>query len=192
MQSFRVALMLLTLPTVLAAAAVGCSLGANKCDDTNTLALLCDSHGWKVIETCYTAGACHVGPAGNVFCDKPIECTPATSQCDASNYVSMVCNQHGFWDVARKCAKPGCCEVQNGKAGCKAACGIGLKPPSVRSAFTDDAKLGAYCSVVGERYCDANHDCIFKCSSNHALLKEYCCTGRKCYYNNASLEPYCA
>ncbi|KAJ8104797.1 hypothetical protein OPT61_g10561 [Boeremia exigua] len=191
MQLLRIAIMLAALPAAFAAAVAECRFGGNKCDSTNSTVMLCDTHGWKPIETCYKVGACHVGPAGNAYCDKAVECTPYETKCDASNYASKMCNQYGFWETVRKCAKPGCCEIRNGTAACKVACGVGLEPPAAR-AVHDVPKVGGYCEATGERYCDEGHGCILKCGANHAFFQEQCCGRKKCYYDNASLEPYCA
>ena len=144
-------------PSAVAATEVDCQLGANKCDGTYGSVMICGAQGWKVIETCFKVGACHVGSAGNAYCDKEIECTPGESQCDAANYVSKICNDKGFWQTDRKCYKPGCCEIQEGKAVCKAECGVGQQPPAERStleATRDPLKRGNHCMVAGERYCD--------------------------------------
>lgn len=195
MQLLHLALVITVLPTALAAALADCRLGANKCDAKNASVLICGSKGWKATEACYKANACHVGPAGNAYCEMQVECTPGESRCDAANYVSKFCNHMGFWETDRKCAKPGCCDIQEGKAVCKAECGVGQQPPAARSAVEtarDVPKPGSYCQVVDERYCDVTHDCILKCGNNHSLYQERCCKNGKCYYDNASLEPYCA
>lgn len=133
MQFPKIALLLAVLPAALAAPAapveVDCQLGNNKCDDNKAAVMICGANGWFSAESCFESGACHVGPAGNAFCDKLPECTPGTSQCDTANYVSKVCNDKGVWETGRKCSKPGCCEIQDGQAVCKAECGAGLQPP---------------------------------------------------------------
>ncbi|KAF2621918.1 hypothetical protein BU25DRAFT_482212 [Macroventuria anomochaeta] len=147
-----------------------CQLGANKCDDTNSSVMICGAQGWKATESCSKVGACHVGPAGNAYCNKEVECNPGESQCVATNYVSKICNDKGFWETNRKCSKPGCCKVQDGKAVCKAECSPGQQPPAERStlkAIRDVPMLGGYCTSVGERYCDEPaHDYILKCGSD--------------------------
>ncbi|KAF2998877.1 hypothetical protein E8E13_004506 [Curvularia kusanoi] len=135
----RFVLLLALLMTVLAAPATNkCQLGANKCDETNTSIMLCGFHGWQMVEMCPKVGGCHVGPAGNAFCAKEVECLPGQSQCDSANYASKVCNHRGFWEIDRKCSKPGCCELRDGKAACKAECGPGLEPPMVGSSAKRD------------------------------------------------------
>lgn len=195
MKTIDIARILAILPLAFATAMRTCRLGTNKCDATNASVMLCGSQGWKTIETCYKAGACHVGPAGNAYCDKQVECTPDESQCDAANYVSRICNREGFWETDRKCAKPGCCEVRDGKAICQTECGAGLRPPRTHSALgvtREYPQVGDRCRDDGGRYCDSTHDCILKCGSNEAFFLEQCCEGRSCYYDNASLEPFCA
>ncbi|KAJ4985052.1 hypothetical protein SVAN01_09423 [Stagonosporopsis vannaccii] len=195
MQLFYVALGIAAWPTALTAALADCQLGANKCDARNASVMICDSKGWKAVENCYKPGSCHVGRAGNAYCDSRIECTPGASHCDAANYVSKICNHQGFWETDRKCAKPGCCDIQDGRALCKAECGAGQRPPAVRfivEGARNPPKVGEYCQIVNERYCSATHDCIFKCGNNHSLFQERCCKNGKCYYDSASLEPYCA
>lgn len=182
-------------PTAPTATVAACRLGANKCDDTDSSVMVCGAHGWKVAETCEQAGACHIGSAGNAYCDKKIQCTPGESQCDASNYVSRFCNDKGFWQTDRKCSKPGCCAIQNGKAICKLECGPGLEPPARHSTLKvarDGPNPGDPCTYVGDGYCDNAHNCVLRCNGDMTLHQEKCCKDKGgCAYNSASLEPYC-
>jgi hypothetical protein len=109
---------------------IGCQFGQNRCDGTHTLVMVCGIRGWLVAETCPTAGSCVIGHAGNAYCIRGLECRPGKWKCDASRYTTRFCNQRGLWETDRKCASPGCCEVQvHGRAVCKAECGPGLEPP---------------------------------------------------------------
>lgn len=138
MQLPTVALLLAVLLAAFAAPAstsftseITCQLGDIKCDTTSSKVLICGNHGWIPAEACAAEGTCRIGAAGNAFCNKKLECTPGASQCGAALYVSMTCNDKGIWEIDRKCSKPGCCEIKNGQALCKAECG-GQKPPFAR------------------------------------------------------------
>jgi hypothetical protein len=107
-----------------------CRFGENRCDGTHTAVMVCGARGWLVAETCPKAGGCAVGRAGNAYCIRRLECRPGEWKCDASRYTTKFCNRRGLWETDRKCASPGCCEVQaHGRAVCKVECGLGLEPP---------------------------------------------------------------
>ncbi|KAF9693259.1 hypothetical protein EKO04_008698 [Ascochyta lentis] len=195
MQMPKKALLLIALPTVFAATAADCQLVANKCDDKNASVMVCGGQGWKMVETCFGVGACHVGTAGNAYCDKEVECTPGESRCDAANYVSKICDGKGFWRTDRKCSKPGCCDVGGGKAFCKPECGPGQQPPTKLYSphvARDGTKSRHVCVSTGEGHCDVAHGCVLRCNGDNTLDQETCCKEKGgCTYDDASLEPYC-
>ncbi|KAJ4323873.1 hypothetical protein N0V94_001657 [Neodidymelliopsis sp. IMI 364377] len=201
MQLPKVGLLFAVLPTALCATALNCQLGTNKCDDANVSVMVCSSQGWKAVETCFKTGACHVGSAGNAYCDKEVECHPGEWKCDAAAYVSKFCNEYGIWQTDSKCWKPGCCEMQDGKAVCNAECGPSQQPPAklatrkltTRKIVARSPRPGDRCPSVGEGWCDDDtHRWVLRCDSNKSVSKKIDC-GRNnaCVYNNASLEPYC-
>jgi hypothetical protein len=71
----RIVLLPKLLTTVLATTANGkCQLLTNTSYDTNNSVIICGGQGWKAVETSVEAGACHVAPAGNAYCEKEIGC----------------------------------------------------------------------------------------------------------------------
>jgi hypothetical protein len=107
----------------------GCKFGQNQCDETHTTVMVCGVFGWLVAETCSKAGSCIVGSAGNAYCIRERECRYGQWECSASRYTAKFCDHQGLWMTDRKCASPGCCEMRDGRAKCKAECGQGLTPP---------------------------------------------------------------
>jgi hypothetical protein len=196
MQLLKATILLAVVPAVLGATAVECHLGGNKCDDRNASVMVCGAHGWKAVESCYKDGACHVGTAGNAYCDKEVNCRPGEWKCDAAKYVSQFCNKQGIWQIDRKCSKFGCCEVRDGKAVCKPQCGSGKQPSaaglSSRKATAGIPKPGDRCMSNGEGWCDEAHLWILRCDGNKIVYQERKCAEEgKCVYDNASLEPSC-
>ncbi|KAF3042286.1 hypothetical protein E8E11_001218 [Didymella keratinophila] len=201
MQLPTIALLLAVLPAAFAAPAaapatseINCHLGDNKCDTNYGKVLICSNDGWFPAETCATEGACQIGAAGNAFCNKKPECTTGASQCDPALYVLKSCNDKGIWETDRKCSKPGCCEIKDGKAVCKAKCG-GQKPPLARQVsrqLSGWPKPGDECTPNGEEFCDYAWTQILECAGaiRKFTLKKTCRPGG-CTYDLASLKPYC-
>lgn len=173
---------------------VDCQLGNNKCNGNNNTVMVCGTNGWFAAETCAEEGACHLGSAGNAFCDKKPECIPGTSQCDAAFYASEICNDKGIWQTDRKCSKPGCCKLQDGQAICTNECGAGLRPPIARSTFKtafDWPKAGDECTQNDSDYCSFNYEVILECVAIGVFTLKKTCQNGCAYKNFEPIRPFC-
>lgn len=154
MRVSETAILLIVTMTTFATAVVSCLLGFNASDSSNSIVVVCSSRGWTVAEICQD-DACRLGSRGAAYCQKEAECIPGRSQCDATNCTPSICNELGFWQTNRKCPKPGCCEVQNGWADCKAECGPGLSPPaqfSTRKVHSHALETSGRFPSIGEGF----------------------------------------